>query len=181
MKYLPFVLILLMALGSCADLEKENQLSRIDDLNARLDSIDGLYSESLIDTLAKFKHNTWAVENRIKQHYRADTIDMAFGRKMDAFKIMRKNVGPMSKSEVTLRTGMKEERQKLSELYEDIDSGNGQRDKYDEYIDFEENKVEQLESVLEEFIRLRTSILETYDSLYIELNAYSHSLVNKEE
>ena len=110
MKYLPFVLILLMALGSCADLEKENQLSRIDDLNARLDSIDGLYSESLIDTLDKFKHNTWAVENRIKQHYRADTIDMAFGRKMDAFKIMRKNMGPMSKSGVTLRTGMKEER-----------------------------------------------------------------------
>ncbi len=173
--------ILAFGIVSCADINKSGQLERIDALNATLDSIETIYNENKIDTISVISNRAWQVENRIKQNYVSDTINMELGKKMDAFKLMRKQLTPMSKSGTTVFNGIAEEREKLKELYNDIENGNGKRDKYDEYIAFESGKVEQIRAVFHEFLDTRSLVLTTYDEFYDELNEFSLSLMNKKE
>ena len=104
---------------------------------------------------------------------------MEFGRKMDAFKVMRRTLKPLRKSITLIPESIESERLKLKELKADIENGDGKREKYAEYITFEEVKVSQLRILLNEYIETRETSLNTYNDLYDELNDFSMSLLKK--
>ena len=166
-------------LFSCSDLNKSDQLASISDLNNQLDSIEQVWEDNKIDTLAQWELSVYDVENRIKKYYVSDTIDMEFGRKMDAFKVLRRQFKPLGKAINALRTGIAEERESLEKLKTDIEEGNGERGKYDEFIAFEKEKVNQLVTLSTDFVETKQKCLDTYEELYPELNAFSWSLVKE--
>lgn len=166
-------------LTSCMDLETSKQLERITSMNQSIDSIETVFNEQKLDSIATISLNAYGVENRIKNNYRSDTINMELGRKMDAFKVMRKSLKPLGKSASIIPNSIEEERQKLKELQQDIENGNGQREKYEEYVRFEEEKVGQLRTLLNDYVDTKESALKTYNELYEELNSFSMSLLKK--
>jgi len=166
-------------LTSCMDLKTSKQLESIEMMNKTLDSLETVFSEHKLDTVSKISLSAYGVENRIKNHYVSDTIDMEFGRKMDAFKVMRRNLKPLGKAQQNIPSSIKEEKQKLKELKEDIENGNGKRKKYDEYVAFEQEKVGQLKTLVTEYVKIKEASLKTYRELYGELNAFSMSLLKK--
>lgn len=174
-----YVLLLGFLVVSCADIQRTEQLSKIDAMNETLDSLEQVFITHQIDTMAQLKHSAYQVENRIKTYYVSDTINMELGRKMDEFKKMRKRFGPMGRATGMITNGIKEEREKLELLKNDIDNGNGERDKYDEHLQFEQGKVDQLRVLTEDYVDMKTTSLETFNNLYDELNAFSLSLVKK--
>lgn len=171
---LTFILILF----GCSDLKKSDQLAQITELEAQLDSLEAIWEENKIDSLAQWSLSVYDVENRIKKYYVSDTIDMEFGRKMDAFKVLRRQLGPLGKAMNALNTGIKEERVQLEKLSSDIENSNGKRGKYDEYITFETKKVDQLKTLATDFVETKQKAVDTYNELYQELNEFSWSLVN---
>lgn len=168
-----------LLLTSCMDLETSNQLEKIAAMNKTLDSIETVFNENKFDSLSAISLSAYTVENRIKNHYHSDTINMAFGQKMDAFKVMRRSLSPCGKSMSLIPPTIADERKKLKELQTDIENGNGEREKYDEYVKFEEVKVAQLRSVLSDYVETKNTAEKTYADLYDELNAFSLSLLKE--
>jgi hypothetical protein len=180
MKYL----ILILCLGSlvaCSDVKKSEQLSSIDKMHISLDSIQTVLFENEIDTIAALQVATNTVELRIKNNYYADTIDMELGKKMDAYKIMRRTLSPLGKSFSVIKNGVIDEKETLDKLKSDIEKGNGERNKYNEFVLFENSKVEQLRSLLNDYIAQKEKTMKTFHDLHDELNAFSMSLLEKKK
>ena len=166
-----------LLLTSCMDVETSEQLERIASMNQTLDSVETVFNEHPIDSISKISLSSYSIENRIKNNYRSDTINMELGRKMDAFKVMRRSLGPLRKSMSLIPTSISEERKKLKELKSDIENGDGKREKYAEFVSFEEEKVSQLRILLDQYVRKQEVSLKTYNDLYDELYAFSMSLI----
>jgi len=166
-------------LFSCADLKKDEQLQRISKLEQRLSDIEKIRIKNEIDTLTALKIATNAVEIRIKNYLVLDTINLVLGKKMDTYKIMRRNLKPLGKQNSQLKMAIREERRTLNALKSDIENGSGSREKYESYILFEKNKIRQLDVLLKEYLRLKKETLETFCKLHPELNQLSLDLLRK--
>jgi hypothetical protein len=164
---------------SCSDLKKDEQLKRISKLEKGLTLIEKERFKNEIDTLTALKIATNAVEIRIKNYLVLDTINLVLGKKMDAYKIMRRSLKPLGKQNSQLKQAIREEQKSLKALKSDIEDGSGSRDKYESYILFEKNKVKQLQILLDEYLRLKQETLATYRKLHPELNQLSLDLVRK--
>ena len=165
--------------GSCADLKKDDQMKRIGQLKQRIDQIEQKRKANEIDTLTAMKVSTNAVEIRIKTYLILDTINLVLGKKMDAYKIMRRNLKPLGKQNSQLKNALKEEAQVLKSLKLDINNGSGSREKYESYIFFEKNKINQIKVLLDEYLKLKRETLKTYHELHPELNQFSIELIRK--
>jgi chromosome segregation ATPase len=98
---------------------------------------------------------------------------------MDAYKMMRRSLKPLGKQNSQLKQAIREEEKSLKELKADIENGAGSRDKYESYILFEKNKLNQLQTLLDEYLKLKKETLATYRALHPELNQLSLDLVRK--
>src|SRR5574343_1794043 len=108
MKYI-FLMITCLSLYACSSSNNEKHLKQIAKMNTALDSLEKIMLANEIDTIAALRIATNGVELRIKNNYYSDTIDMELGKKMDAYKVMRRELGPLSRSYTTVQTGISEE------------------------------------------------------------------------
>mgnify|MGYP000126520249 FL=1 len=176
-----FVLLIGSLLTSCVDLEKSAQTEKIEAMNTTLDSIENVLNENVFDSLSSIQVNSYDVESRIKKHYVSDTINIELGRKMDAFKKMRKSLAPLGKARRAIESGIEEERISLKELLSDIEGSNGERAKYDENILYEKVKVNQLVALLTDYVLTKASASDTYEQHYEDLNEFSLNLLPKNQ
>mgnify|MGYP006924836877 FL=1 len=177
MKQFLFFSLSVLLFVSCSDLKKQDQLKTIDQLSKTVDSIQKIVLKSEIDSIIYRKTATQDVELRIKQNFHSDTLNLALGKKMDAYKVMRRKFGPLSRTYNTLKTGSADELNTLNLLKNDINSGSGERDKYNEFIQFEKNKVEQLSIILTDYLKEKDKTLAVYKQLHPELLAFSLALI----
>lgn len=171
-------LILLISL-SCSDLDKERQVENVLKLTKQVTAINQEFKKFKIDSIPALKLSTYEVERRIKQNYFSDTINLEFGQKMDDYKRMRRMLDPISKEEFRLYQSINEELSQLKKLHSDISNGYGKRESYDEYIQFEKNKVSQINVLFEEYLKLRAQFLEIYYRLHKELLEYGQGLITR--
>ena len=164
---------------SCADLNKKEQLSKIDLMNERLDSLNKELIAHTIDSLPQLKLSTSTVELRIKNNLILDKIDSELGRKMDAYKRMRRALNPLGEAFKKVKNGIFEERGTLKNLYSDIENGYGERDKYDEYLTFESDKINKISVLLNDYKEQKELIFKTYSELHDDLYNFSISLLEK--
>jgi hypothetical protein len=177
MKQFLFLSLGVLVLFSCSDLKKQDQIKAIDQLSIAVDSIQEIVLKSEIDSIIYRKTATQDVELRIKQNFYSDTLNLALGKKMDAYKVMRRKFGPLSRTYNTLKTGSADELKTLELLKNDINSGSGERNKYNQFIQFEKNKVEQLSIMLTDYLKEKNNTLAVYKQLHPELLAFSLALI----
>lgn len=172
-KYIGLILLISV---SCSDLDKDEQIKSVLELKKQVATIKQEFERIKIDSISDLKLSTYEVERRIKQNYFSDTINLEFGQKMDDFKRMRRMLGPISKEEGRLKSSISEELTQLKKLHSDISNGYGKRESYNEYIQFEKNKVSQIKVLFDEYVKLRAQFLGLYNRLNEELSDYSQSL-----
>ncbi len=175
-----FVVLGMLFISSCADLQREQFLSQIAQLNRKLAQIESnLVDKRLID-IATIKNNTIQTELRIKQNLQLDTIDMVLAKKLDAYKLMRKSIKPMMQQYIQVRNGIKEEKRVLKRLRQDIQDGRGERQRYAAYIRFERQKVKQLGQLSTDYLRSKEKFFSEYARLYPSVEAFSQTLLKKQ-
>lgn len=196
MKHLFFGMLAVGMMASCNDFNRKSQLQTIDQMNGSLDSMYHVLLDNRIDTLASIIIASNRLGLRIKENYRVDTIDVAFAKKMNRFKEIKKAFESESEEEEgeseerrggstfgtsysTINEGIKDERETLKKLYADIDQGNGNRAAYDEYLSFEKRKINQLSTLLTFYVKEKHQILKEFYPLYESLNAYATKLENE--
>ena len=175
-----YIFVLLFFSVSCSDLDKEKQEKNVLVLSEQMKTYKNEFDSIKIDSISVLKLSTYDVERRVKQNYYSDTLDVLFGQKMDDFKRMRRMLGPLGKEQIRLKNSINEELLQLEKLHSDISKGYGKRESYNEYIQFEKNKVNQIKVLYDEYVKMRAQFLEMYNDLYTELDTFSKSLEVKQ-
>ena len=204
MKKLSILVLLATTLvfAACGDLDKTKHLKAIAQMEKSLDSMDVVLKENRLDTLAGIQIAANALLTRIKTYYTSDTVDVELGKKMNQFKRVMRAIKPkkgrmQNKDHDTsvivmadrsigngfsvVHTGVKAERQTLLVLKKDIENGNGRRDKYAEYIKFEQDKVHQLQFLLKAYVDHKNKTIKDFNEIYAELNAFSLEQMKKKK
>jgi hypothetical protein len=196
----------ILVLASCGDLDKPKHLKAIANMEKSLDSMHAVLKENRLDTLAGIRIAANAILTRLKTYYDVDTLDMNLGMKMSKFRAIRKAIDPEEDEEgeeggereeehehenegiahrtigsgfSIVRRGLDAESLALSTLRKDIENGNGRRDKYAEYIKFEQQKVYQLQQLLKAYVDHKNKTIKDFNEIYAELNAFSLKLMEK--
>lgn len=179
MKKIFFVAVIGLFITSCADFKKDQQLQRVKKLTTQLNRMEAQLKDGRLKEVATIKNNTMQTELRIKQNLHLDTVDMELARKLDAYKLMRKSIKPLMQQFVKVRSGIQEEKEVLQKLATDIKEGRGERDKYPEYIQFERQKVGQLDALTKDYMRSKDKFFKEYNRLYPMINAFANSLIEQ--
>ncbi len=176
-----FLCVFLFLIGCNQSNEEQIETNRIQSLTNSLDSIEKLLLKNEIDTLAALGVATNAVELRIKNNYNLDSIDYEFGKKMDEYKVMRRSLGPLGKSFADIKNGINEERIALKNLTKDISNNIGTREENETNIQFEKEKLNQLEVLLKEYLIERNKTMTTFHKLHKDLDSFSMELLKENE
>ena len=205
MKQILNIVVAVIFLFSCADLERERQLAEIKTLASRTDSLSVALKEHRIDTLASIQNTINNLELRIRNNYTADTISESLGLKMEEFRMLKKfflvkheeegeeeareknenksainlNKETLGSAYVILKRGIQSEKKALNALKSDVQNGFGKRNKYDEYISFEKEKVHQLGVLLENYKTHKNSVLNRFEAVQTDLNNFASGLEEK--
>ncbi|MFM7667726.1 MAG: hypothetical protein ACKO7D_06005 [Bacteroidota bacterium] len=179
MRHFLLILSLLILVYSCSDINKNKRIERISAMEKTLDSIEKIMNTNKIDSLADMQLAAQGVELRIKNNYKLDTINLEFGKKMDEYKRMRRAIPKLKGNWDKVKKGIGEMRKSLKNLKTDIENNSGKREKYDEYLKFEQNKLNQLCLLSNECQKGQKKILESYMKLHPELYQFSMELINE--
>jgi|GEM_PF-5836972 len=168
-----FLVLTVGLLVACHDVKKQQQLEDVAALLSEMDSMQRVYNTHYTDTLPALLDRVRDVEREIKRGYGNDTIDLDMGRKLEAYRFISRNIGPVQElgSEYSERAA--EERTDLLQLQKDIRAGSGDRSRYDNYIRLEKNKVTQLRVMLGDWFDTQQQCLANYRDYHVEMQAYA--------
>lgn len=177
MKYIIFLALLVAGLiMSCKDAQKQKYLDEISSMEKDLDSMEQLAEQNRIDTLPKLINRIKNKTLEVQQNYYTDTIDYEVADMMNDFKQARKGLSSNSGNLAKVRNSIPEVKQKLSDLSFDIDHGVGDRSRYQEYIDYENEKVLQIEDILTYYLDNKKKYLKLYSEAAPKVDAFIKEL-----
>jgi hypothetical protein len=186
--------ILFLTLVSCTDFDRKEQLKQITNMKQTVDSLQKNLEINRIDTLAGLRTAVMNLELRIRNNYTADTIDIELSKKMAQYQTVKKffvaekeeggeneslNSQTLGAAYLVVKNGLLQEQKTLDLLKSDIENGNGERNKYNEYVQFEQNKVKQLTILLDDYKKHKDKVLKMFFDVYNELDPFVKSLEKK--
>ena len=186
--------ILFLTLVSCTDFDRKEQLKQIVNMKQTVDSLQKNLEINRIDTLAGLRTAVMNLELRIRNNYTADTISLELGKKMAQYQTVKKffvaekeeggeneslNSQTLGAAYLVVKNGLLQEQKTLDLLKSDIENGNGERNKYNEYLQFEQNKVKQLTILLDDYKKHKDKVLKMFFDVYNELDPFVKSLEKK--
>ncbi|MFN5032249.1 MAG: hypothetical protein ACK5FX_08525 [Flavobacteriia bacterium] len=186
--------ILFLTLVSCTDFDRKEQLKQIANMKQTVDSLQKNLEINRIDTLAGLRTAVMNLELRIRNNYTADTISLELGKKMAQYQTVKKffvaekeeggeneglNSQTLGAAYLVVKNGLLQEQKTLDLLKSDIENGNGERNKYNEYLQFEQNKVKQLTILLDDYKKHKDKVLKMFFDVYNELDPFVKSLEKK--
>ena len=179
MKIFSLIIIFIIVLTSCSDFSKGEQLAKIDQLNKTVDSIQTVLIENKIDEIDELSIEAESVVSRIKENLNSDTLDLKLAKNIDKYMNMFRSIGNLKTVYSQIKKNSKIEKIKLIKLERDVDNGNGDRKKYNQYISFESKNVTYLNKNLKKYVIERKNSIDTYLALHDKLFNYSFDLITK--
>lgn len=122
-------------------MRKGKQLEQIETLQKSLDSLENEWNieeAKIIDSLAK---QCSSKIDSISLLYNAQPIELVTASKIDVFKQCNNDLQELKKIHVFYPVLLLEKKRSLASLKADVSKGSGRREKYDEYIVFEEKEL----------------------------------------
>lgn len=163
-----FVAIALLGLTvtSCKNENKKELLSEIDKMENTLDSLSSVAYDTTRYRSTDVVASVRATILRVKNNYMPDTIDYVLADQMNSYKEIRKALSKNSGNLAKAKQTIPEVQEKLTDLKHDIENGVNDRDKYQEYINYEKSKISEIEQVLSYYIETTNKYYTRYDSLH---------------
>jgi len=164
MRYL-FSLLIIVSIVSCSDMDRGKQLRKIQTIDNTLDSIQTvLIDNSDLEEIQFIQGCKKDLSSRILSSQ--DTISFELAIMLDVYNNAMNNINPLIIQRSVLDSNIIKQKEDLLSLKLDIENGSGKRNEYDEYINFESNKTEQLRNELITFIEMRNTLFEVQAEYY---------------
>lgn len=173
-----FIILPFLYLG-CKDQEKSSYLEEINEISSNLDSLEVVSNNQKTDSIPIIVNTIEKTISKVKNNYVADTIDLELAALMNRYKDAKKSLSSNSGNLAKTRDAIPEVKGKLEDLRHDIENGVGDREKYEEYIDFEKNKVQEIDSILSYYIKTNRKYLEQFSNAHPQVKHFADSLESK--
>lgn len=166
-----------LTITSCKNDNKKELLSEIDQMEHKLDSLSMIANDTTRYRFEDIVVSVRATILRVQQNYNADTIDYVLADQMNSYKEIRKAISKNSGNLAKAKQTIPEVQEKLVHLKHDIENGVNDRDKYQEFINYEKTKINEIEHVLGYYIETTDKYYNRYDSLHPIIKRIGDSLV----
>jgi hypothetical protein len=173
------LVLLIFVVFSCADLKRKELLTQVEKYQNELNEMSNRLDSLSINDVSEIKNNTLQTELHIKQNLKLDTINLVLAQQLEAFKLMRKSIKPLMQQYSKAKKGIVEEKQVLKNLHLDIEEDRGERHRYNEYIGFERQKLNQLKSLSTDYFTARAKFFNDYKLLSPPIEALALELMKK--
>ncbi|NBX81051.1 MAG: hypothetical protein EBQ94_11870 [Flavobacteriales bacterium] len=175
---------------SCSNKKQEDQIKAIDVMNSKLEKFESKLDANKIDTIAGLKVATTSLFLRIQNNYYSKKIDLTFGKKMDEFKELSEIIVPdldggvnhektLDRRFLDIKKSISEEKKTLKLLKADIENGHGKKEQYDEFIIYEQRKVNLIGELLKVYMNYKEKQFPRFLSLYKHLDEIAKDLEKK--
>lgn len=149
---------------SCSDMKKGKQLEQIAAIQAILDSLQTEWDPEearIIDSLAE---ECVSKIDSIGLLYDNQEIELVVASEIDLFKQSSTDLQELKKIHTFYPTVLKEKQQSLESLKKDISKGSGRREKYDEYIDFEQKELSTIRQQYDDYQETKYRCIKKYSA-----------------
>lgn len=150
MKFFSLV-ILFLGLLSCSDMKKGKQLEEITALQTDLDSLESVWNVMDLQRIDSMGAECSSKIDSIGLLYENQTIDESLAFKIDLFKRCTNDLKELKKIHEFYPVVLEEKRKSLKLLKTDVAKGSGRREKYEEYIDFEQKELSTIRKQYEDY------------------------------
>ncbi|MBM3185553.1 MAG: hypothetical protein FJZ67_04575 [Bacteroidetes bacterium] len=178
MKLFPFYSLCILFICSCESKEKIKQIEQMTKMINETDSLNRIFEKNKLDSTAEYQLAANTCMLRLKSNYKPTKVDLVFGRKVDEFKKLQKlfkkkgNHKTIANEAMVISNSIREEKQALYNLKMDVESGHGDKNKYDEFITFEQGKVNTIKILLEQYLIKKNKYLPLFIKSVKELNDF---------
>lgn len=165
-----------LSLTSCKNQMKSHYVEEVEQIQSTLDSLEAIAFDAKNRQKGEIINSVQETLAIIKENYQLDTISLEGVKNIDAYQeieeAMKVNAGNLAKA----KQAIPEIKTKLKELKHDIENGVNERAKYQDFINFEKNKVEAVGEILAYYMKNKIKYENRYDSLYPFIRNFSDSL-----
>ena len=165
-----------LTMTSCKNENKKELISEIERMESKLDSLLTVANDTTRYRAEDIVTSVRATILKVKQNYMPDTIDYVLADQMNSYKEIRKAVSKNSGNLAKTKQTIPEVLTKLDDLKHDIKNGINDRDKYQDFINYEQTKIDEIEQVLSYYIETTNKYYNRYDSLHPIIKKIGDSL-----
>jgi hypothetical protein len=133
---------------ACADLQQSDQLNRISRLQKKADSLIIVLNQVNDSKLTTDIEQNELLLNEITNLAALDTISEEEARLIDVFVKLSNQLSVLKEKMKFINRSLNEQINAILALENDIKNGFGKRDKYNQNLSFEENKLKKMERLL---------------------------------
>lgn len=151
-------LVALLFFSSCADLDKTEQQKQIGVLQKTTDSLSLILNKEDLKSIDIEFDQAEELLNNLAQLLESDTVSENQAKNIASLTQTLEDFSSLELRFKELSDELNQEQNELKKLSSDIDNGNGKRNKYNGYINFEKDKIKSLNRLINEFKKLKTEI-----------------------
>ena len=168
--------IVIICCASCVDFSKKNHLSELSHLSQRVDSIQIVFEELKKDTLSEIIYAINQTSDVIKSKIGDDTLSLDIAKKIDLYRKTYRKLTSIEAYDEKFLFGSQALKNSIENLTKDIQKGNGDRDKYEQNLSFEKNKVQELETLLSNVKKLQKEGIESFLKIHPAIKTFADKL-----
>jgi hypothetical protein len=178
MKPLIFISLCILLFWSCESSERKKQIDKLTAMIEVTDSLNRIFEKNKMDSAVEYQLAANTCMLRLKNNYKPNKVDMVLGEKVNEFKKLQRlfkkkhNHKTLSDEANVISNSIREEKQALYNLKMDIEGGNGNQEKYNEFITFEQGKVNTIKVLLEQYVIRKNKYLPRFRKSVKELNDF---------
>lgn len=178
MKLILFFSLCILLICSCESKDKIKQIEQLTIMIEKTDSLNRIFEKNKLDSVVEYQLAANTCLLRLKNNYKPTKVDMVFGEKVNEFKRLQRlfkkkhNQKTLADEATAISNSIREEKQALYNLKMDIESGYGEKNKYSEFITFEQSKVNTIKVLLEQYLIKKNRDLPRFRKSVKELNDF---------
>lgn len=178
-----FPVLLLVA---CADEHQKEYLMKVEELSTSVETL-----EKEIITIQKDREENKTDQEiieivqstlqSIKENYNSDTIELDLAKKLDAYQEIEEALSVNSGNFAKTKQAINEIKESLNNLHHDIEKGVNDRASYQRFIDFETEKIDNIQKILAYYKEQADSYISKFEELHPEIENFNENLGGTDE
>lgn len=173
---LAFFILGLFVMVSCLDMSKQKHLDQLTLLDKRIDSIQVEFEQLKRDTIEEVIYVMKETNLKIKDKIGDDTIDLEIAKALEEYGKIFRQLAAIEGYNNKILFGSQEVKNSVTNLKNDIQSGNGERVNYEKFVKFETKKVKDLHVLLVDLERVQRENIQAFKQVQPEIEKFASSL-----
>lgn len=177
MKIFLISMLSLLLFTSCHDLKKQKQLKKMDTLILTISEISEELKEIDSVKMELIWNEVMTIRTSIQENYQSDTLSVELAQELEDYKLTGSQALWVNNNlPIALKTNLETE-SRIKQLRADILTGVGEREKYDSYIQKEEEQVKDVKTLQQSLQKNSLEAIQKHQELNAKMLEYSKSLI----